>query len=154
MICAAVMGLLGVKEHLGLGLRTSHLLTPTPDPFQRVKYAISDHFVHFQIAPNLILQPDKTQHAPAHHSAYHCSNNDQCDSPPIPTIHQDLQSRDVVDDDSPADRRRSGRQIVLPHYEQYRKQLGAGTDKQRGRQRSCVFVVRQASDASQPGKPT
>lgn len=73
------------------------------------------------------------------------ANTDQHARPHIPAIHKDLQRRNIIHNNRPTNRRRTTRQIVIPNNQQYREQLRAATNQQRGAERRGVRVVRHSA---------
>ena len=60
----------------------------------------------------------------------------------ITTIEQDLQRRDIVDDDRPRHSARATRKVIIPDQQQERKQLGEARDQQGGADQRRARVMR------------
>ena len=60
----------------------------------------------------------------------------------ITTIEQDLQRRDIVDDDRPRHRARATRKVIIPDQQQERKQFGETRNQQGGADQRRARVMR------------
>ena len=60
----------------------------------------------------------------------------------IPTVQQDLECSNIVDDDRPRDSTGAAGQIVVPHQQQQREQFRETRDQQRRADERFVRVVR------------
>lgn len=87
-------------------------------------------------------QPRLPNHTPRNNPPYPRAHTHQHARPDIPTVHQNLQRRDIIRNHRPANRRSTARQIVLPDNQQDREELRTATNQQRGAKRRGVRVVR------------
>lgn len=111
--------------------------TPKPAPHPS-KNALNHTPILFPPTP----QPRLPHHTRRNNPPQPRPNTNQHARPNVPTVHQNLQRRNIIHNNRPTNRRRAARQVIVPNDQQYGKQLRAATNQQRGAERRRVGVVR------------
>ena len=137
-------------------LRQTHTLSKPPPQFYHIPS------LNYTSSSNASSHPNRTQDTlqstlanstssqQSHSRKTHPSNPSPTNSahsrqqrrPHIPTIQQNLQRRNIVDNHRPRHRARAARQVVVPHQQQQREQLRETRHQQRRADERFVRVVR------------
>lgn len=113
----------------------------TQSPFRPALHQSPYISKHTTIIVPSTPQPRLSHHAPGNNPSQPRTHAHQHTRSKISTVHQDLQRRDIIRNDRPAHGRCAARQVVVPYDQQYREELCAATDQQRGTERRWVRVV-------------